>query len=265
MSEAVGYIMLSRRITNSAIMDKPPLFIKWWMWMLCKANHTTVNERGQTFNRGELITTYSEMREVGKYQVGWRSVKPSNANVETCLKWMKKEQMISTRKTTRGLFIYLMKYDHYQNGETYAHTYNEINTDNTKLSEHDDTINKNDNNEENDNKNTSGSRPGINFLERGGWSKVTLGQSQNKSSDSVISFEWQTDAHRYAEALKIDLSPEYEKRWYKMFKEASEGRNKGNLRDAYSYLYDHPRSLSNTQKILLFFKIFENGLQELNE
>lgn len=71
---------------------------------------------------------------------------------------------------------------------------------------------------------------------------------------------WQDKALRYAEALKIELTGNYRQRWFKAFKDANGGRNKGNLERAYSYLFDYTKPLTNDQKIRFFFSIFENGL-----
>lgn len=71
---------------------------------------------------------------------------------------------------------------------------------------------------------------------------------------------WQDKALRYAEALKIELTGNFRQRWFKAFKDANGGRNKGNLERAYSYLFDYTKPLTNDQKIRFFFSIFENGL-----
>lgn len=80
------------------------------------------------------------------------------------------------------------------------------------------------------------------------------------AKQSGISNSWQDKALRYAQDLQIDLPEELKGRWFKMFKQAHEGRKTKNIETAYSYLADHPQSLKSEEKIKLFFFVYENGL-----
>lgn len=55
-----GYIILARKILLSPIMDRPPLHVKLWLWMLEKANH---KDGYKNLRRGQFFTTINEMRE----------------------------------------------------------------------------------------------------------------------------------------------------------------------------------------------------------
>lgn len=80
---------------------------------------------------------------------------------------------------------------------------------------------------------------------------------------SGINYAWQEKALRYAEELRLELGPHARARWMKMFKQASEGRKTDNLEKAHTFLVDHPKVLSgemsNEQKMMFFFKIYEAG------
>lgn len=75
-----------------------------------------------------------------------------------------------------------------------------------------------------------------------------------------ISTQWQEKAFRYAEKLQIQLTEQMKPRWLKVFKLADQGRKKGNIDKAYSYLVDYDGNLSDEEKIRYFFHIYENGL-----
>lgn len=79
-----------------------------------------------------------------------------------------------------------------------------------------------------------------------------------------IVYEWQEKALRYADDLKLTLGSHARARWMKIFKQAFEGRKTANIEKAYSYIIDYPKDLSNEQKMLFFFKIYENGTEWLN-
>lgn len=141
-----GYIMIARQMFQSPVMAYPPLWFKLWVWMIGKANHQTVVVKGQTFNRGELLTSYDEMIEVGSYSIGWRKMKPKKADIENYMKMLKNTAMITTRKTTAGLFISISKYDYFQDPENYTENVTKA----TRKPQTTDTINNKENNENND-------------------------------------------------------------------------------------------------------------------
>lgn len=96
----------------------------------------------------------------------------------------------------------------------------------------------------------------------------TMGAILMKRLESIpvasngISKSWQEKAFRYADDLGIKLSENDKPRWLRVFKQADGGRKVGNLERAYSYIRDHPNKMENSHKLNLFFKIYENGLQE---
>lgn len=87
---------------------------------------------------------------------------------------------------------------------------------------------------------------------------INIKTSPNVPSPGIYT-EWQEKAFRYAKALNLTLGKGATGRWMKIFKQASEGRNSANLEKAYSFLIDYPKPMSNEQKMMFFFKIFERG------
>lgn len=82
------------------------------------------------------------------------------------------------------------------------------------------------------------------------------------SPSGGITLEWQEKALRYAKDLNIALPTHARARWMKIFKEAStnERGKAANIEKAYSFIIDYPKPMSNEQKMMFFFKIYERGL-----
>jgi len=105
-----GYILLSRKLLQSGIMEKPPLYLKLWVWMLLMASHA---DHGN-LKRGQLFTSLERMREVMKYRVGavWR--RPTKKEIRTACDFLTKGTMIGTTKGTHGMLVTILNYNHYQ-------------------------------------------------------------------------------------------------------------------------------------------------------
>lgn len=133
-----GYILLSRRLIESEIWDKPPIYLKVWIYILNKARH----EAEGAYERGELLLSIPELQEVCSYKVGFRKETPSKKQIFNILEFLRnpyegdyerddegnvkdgtKETMIETRKTTRGLIVKVCNYNVYQDPKNYKKTY----------------------------------------------------------------------------------------------------------------------------------------------
>lgn len=114
-----GYALLARKTIDSALMDKPPLYAKLWMWMLLKANWKDRDK----LKRGQFVATIEDMRQAMSYRVGYRKVVPSKDEIRSAYEAFTKATMITTSKTTRGMVVTILNYDYYQNPSNYeAHT-----------------------------------------------------------------------------------------------------------------------------------------------
>jgi hypothetical protein len=110
-----GFILLSRKLLQSGIMEKPPLYLKLWIWMLLQASHTDHGE----LKRGQLFTSLERMREAMKYRVGAALRRPTKKEVRTASDFLSKGTMIVTAKVTHGMVITIQNYDHYQKASNY--------------------------------------------------------------------------------------------------------------------------------------------------
>lgn len=138
-----GFILLSRRIIESEIWDKPPLYLKVWIYLLARAQH----KQFKGLKRGQLITSIPEIQEACSWHVGARKVTPTHREVRNVLDWMRgksaksgsrnplerhwdgisNSNMIDTTKVTHGLLITIENYDLYQTASNYErHTESHI-------------------------------------------------------------------------------------------------------------------------------------------
>src|SRR5690625_524432 len=81
-----GYILLSRKLIESEIWDKPPLYIKIWVYLLNKAQHGDF----KGLKRGQLRTSIPDIMEDCSWYVGYRKVKPTKDQVFQVIDWLRK-------------------------------------------------------------------------------------------------------------------------------------------------------------------------------
>jgi len=171
-----GYILLSRKLIESEIWKKPPLYLKVWIYLLSKAQHKDY----KGLKRGQLWTSIPEIQEECSWYVGYRKVTPTKDQVYQVIEWLRNPNgkisrnpyesnyesndnttMITTTKATQGMIIDIVNYNVYQDSRNYESN-NEGNDENdTKAIREQrlpNNINKNvknDNNNKNDNINTT--------------------------------------------------------------------------------------------------------------
>lgn len=160
-----GYILLSRKLIESEIWEKPPLYLKVWIYILSKAQHKPY----KNFDRGELLISIPELIEVCSYKVGYRTEKPTKSQMFNILEWLRRtdegvnednanETMIETTKTTRGMVVKVTNYNVYQDPKKYERNSEGSNEDVAKATmpkRQADTINKNEKNDKNEKKSNS--------------------------------------------------------------------------------------------------------------
>lgn len=128
-----GAIQLSRTIIDHKIFyQKPDKWFKIWIYIICYVNHKSNNH----FSRGSGFINYKYL----EIQTG-----ATRNQIYKCIKWLKKEGMIATDKTTRGVIINVINYNLYQELENYKKDIKKA-----RGRYKGDTINNNDNNDNND-------------------------------------------------------------------------------------------------------------------
>lgn len=155
-----GYIIISRNLVESEIWEKPPLYVKVWLYLLTMAQHSDYKK----LKRGQLVTSIPEIIEACSWRVGYRKEKPTKDQVFQIIDWLRKGDeavnegdtkatMITTTKATHGLVVNIENYDFYQTSKNYDSNDEHNNEDDTRATREQrqpDNINKNDKNVKND-------------------------------------------------------------------------------------------------------------------
>jgi hypothetical protein len=131
-----GGFTIARKLFISPIWTKDPLYLKIWIWLIGKANHSEQTKNGYLYKRGEVVTTYSEIVKALSYAKNHKNYVPTIKQIRVMLQWLKDEGMIlpnpiktglgrtgaDTRVLTGayiGIKIKVINYDSYQNLENY--------------------------------------------------------------------------------------------------------------------------------------------------
>jgi len=117
-----GCILLARKIRENKIWwGKPAWWFKVFCYLLMEVNY----KDSEKTKRGEGFFKYKDIyRECNLIEEGIR-----DTSVDNVIRWMRKEGIIATRKTTRGIYIYINNYDTYQDIKNYKNdTENETGT-----------------------------------------------------------------------------------------------------------------------------------------
>ena len=151
-----GYIIFPRRIIESEIWQKPPLYLKVWIYLLAKAQHMDY----KNLKRGQLRTSIPEIQEACSWKVGFRKEKPTKDQIFQILDWMRKKgsstasndeadtkaTTITTTKATHGIIVTIENYGFYQDPKNYESNSESNNEKVTGATPPPNNINKNDKN-----------------------------------------------------------------------------------------------------------------------
>jgi len=102
-----GAILIARQIIESEIFVwKPDKWLKIWLYILAKVNW----KDGKKLKRGQGLFKYENIMD---------ATGATKSSVDHCLRYLKKEQMLATRKATRGMVVTVIKYEDYQDIDRY--------------------------------------------------------------------------------------------------------------------------------------------------
>ncbi|WIL72586.1 conserved phage C-terminal domain-containing protein [Pediococcus acidilactici] len=135
-----GYIMLARRLIESEIFQKPPLYLKVWIYLLARAQHDDYKR----LKRGQLSTSIPEIQEAVSWKVGFRTETPSKNQIFRIINWLRNpdeahddrnndRNMIETTKATHSMLITISNYGVYQDSKNYERNANDSMTETTKV------------------------------------------------------------------------------------------------------------------------------------
>jgi hypothetical protein len=107
-----GFIFIARTLIDSEVWSKKPAWwLKVWLYILLRVNHTG----DKNFARGENIFTRRQIHS----DCHLYDDRIETETVDNVLRWLRKTTQITTQKTTRGIIIKVVKYDEYQNKNSY--------------------------------------------------------------------------------------------------------------------------------------------------
>jgi hypothetical protein len=151
-----GFYIKARKIDESEIAHSAPCVREVWDWLIRQCNHKDNIALG--IRRGQCVRKISDIQDGLHWYIGYRKMTYSKSQCEHALEYLRKKRMIETTKTTRGLIITVCNYDSYQRIENYEYN-NEGNKKPTRTKQQAATINKNDNNVNNDKELVGASAP----------------------------------------------------------------------------------------------------------
>jgi uncharacterized protein YneF (UPF0154 family) len=110
-----GYFIIARKMFDGELMNKPPLHMKLWAWML----NSAFWKDGEKLSRGQLLTSVPEMKAAMSYKIGFRVKTPTTDEIRSAYEAFMKAGMITAMKAGCGVRITICKYSHYQDFKNY--------------------------------------------------------------------------------------------------------------------------------------------------
>jgi len=110
-----GWVAIWRKLIDSEIWIQEPWRLRAWLYFIAEANHCEELRYGQKLERGQLyISSMSDLCREIRWKKGFAYKETSVNAMKQFWKWLRKEKMINTKKTTRGSIITILNYDKYQ-------------------------------------------------------------------------------------------------------------------------------------------------------
>ena len=122
-----GYVLVARQIIDSEIWQKPPLYLKVWIYLLTRAQYASY----KGLEKGQLFVSIPELQKACAWKIGYRTELPTKDQIFRILEWMRqvavqttnattKLTMIATTKATQGMLVDINNYGLYQEAQSYG-------------------------------------------------------------------------------------------------------------------------------------------------
>ena len=131
-----GATLWARQTIESEIfMFKPHVWFKIWFYLVNRASHKDAKnyERGEAFFQTEWIC---------------KATGATTDQVKKCFSWLREMEMIRTRRSTRGVFVFIPQYSRFQTLDNYYYKV-KAPTEAPEKHQRSTTVNKNDKNDKN--------------------------------------------------------------------------------------------------------------------
>lgn len=110
-----GYYIKARCIRDSDVGSTAPCIREIWDYLMREVNYKNV----KNVKRGSLVRSIAQIREDLSWYVGSRVERYSRSQCDYAMSWLRNKDMITTKRTTRGLAITLCNYDYWSSPENY--------------------------------------------------------------------------------------------------------------------------------------------------
>ena len=122
--KGLSYFLITRKLFDSPIWRDDPHILKLFLYLIGMARHNSKPKRfnGFEINRGELVTSLSDISENNEYTERGRIKKWSRQRVSRMLKKLSDNKYISLLADTYGTHIKVINYDVYQDPKAYKRT-----------------------------------------------------------------------------------------------------------------------------------------------
>lgn len=102
-----GATLWARQIIDSEIfINKPDKWFKIWFYLVNKVSHKDTKK----YKRGETFLHYDWICD---------NTNATKDQVKKCIGWLKESGMVSTRRSTRGVWLEITKYSYFQRLDNY--------------------------------------------------------------------------------------------------------------------------------------------------
>ena len=127
-----GFVLKARVIEDSWIAHASPVTREVFDLLVRKANHSDNEYSGFKLKRGQLFTSYAEIRNDLHWMVGYRKEMYSTDQIKKCMRNLTKERMTALTKAPRGVIVTICNYGKYQDFKYYEGTNEGTNEGTTK-------------------------------------------------------------------------------------------------------------------------------------
>lgn len=110
-----GYYIWARQEEESWIAQAPPHVREVFRLLVRRANY---RDHGR-IRRGQCLITFKEIAEDLSWRSGYRKHKYTKTQIDNAFRSLRREEMITTTKSSRGMIVSVVNYEKYQDPDNY--------------------------------------------------------------------------------------------------------------------------------------------------
>ncbi len=110
-----GYVLLPRDFYNEKAQRLSPIARDIFFYLMQKVNY----KDGKTHKKGECFISYDTIRNDLSWRVGGRKSYLTKSQIQSAIRSMKNNGLLTTKKSSRGLHLVIVNYSFTQNPSSY--------------------------------------------------------------------------------------------------------------------------------------------------